>query len=251
MTGAAGFAVNILAEDQEECRTPSPGRSEDRFAAVDWRHGPHGSPVLDGVAAWFDCAMHEVIDAGDHVILDRPRSRPSTNGGPTASATPAAPISSPAPRRKAVSAAAQGEAVVGAVVERDGAVLLLGPDEGPLSLPEAPIDEGRTTRRRCAASCCGPRPADVTSASSIRSTRTARPAASTSSIAAIAGAGEPTDGRFVPLADVPLERIVRQPRRATSCGASLPKARSAISASTSATRRAGDVTRSRKEGLTR
>ena len=42
---------------------------EDRFAAVNWEAAPNGSPVFADVAAWFDCAMAQVIDAGDHVIL--------------------------------------------------------------------------------------------------------------------------------------------------------------------------------------
>ena len=69
LTGAAGFAVNILAEAQEAVSNTFARPSDDRFAAVDWAFGPHGAPVIAGAAAWFDCAMHEVIDAGDHAIL--------------------------------------------------------------------------------------------------------------------------------------------------------------------------------------
>ena len=69
LTSAKGFAVNILAEDQEAVSNTFARPSEDRFATVGWRNGPYGSPVLDGAATWFDCAMHEVIDAGDHAIL--------------------------------------------------------------------------------------------------------------------------------------------------------------------------------------
>jgi hypothetical protein len=31
--------------------------------------GPFGNPLIEGSAAWFDCARYQVIDAGDHIIL--------------------------------------------------------------------------------------------------------------------------------------------------------------------------------------
>ena len=67
--GAKGFAVNILAETQIPLSNTFASRVEDRFAEVDWRDGPNGSPILADVSAWFDCAMHKTVDAGDHVIL--------------------------------------------------------------------------------------------------------------------------------------------------------------------------------------
>ena len=69
LTAAKGFGVNILSEDQKDVSNTFARPVEDRFAAVDWRIGPHGSPVFADVAAWFDCATHDVVDAGDHVIL--------------------------------------------------------------------------------------------------------------------------------------------------------------------------------------
>lgn len=69
MTSAAGFAVNILSEAQEAVSNTFARPVEDRFAAVEWSSGPHGAPILAGVAAWFDCSMHQVVDAGDHALL--------------------------------------------------------------------------------------------------------------------------------------------------------------------------------------
>lgn len=67
--GAQGFGVNILAADQADvsCRFAAP--VADRFADLRWRPGATGAPLLDGVAAWFDCALHQVVDAGDHIVL--------------------------------------------------------------------------------------------------------------------------------------------------------------------------------------
>ncbi|QUS37196.1 hypothetical protein GR316_12530 (plasmid) [Falsirhodobacter algicola] len=66
---AEGFAVNILAEDQKDISSVFARPVEDRFAGLDWRRGPVGAPVIAGVSAWFDCHMHERVEAGDHVIL--------------------------------------------------------------------------------------------------------------------------------------------------------------------------------------
>ncbi len=63
------FCVNVLAADQEDvCRAlATPGG--DKFAGLSWRPGPHGDPVLDGVAAWIACTIQSVHDAGDHHIV--------------------------------------------------------------------------------------------------------------------------------------------------------------------------------------
>ncbi len=63
------FAVNILEENQKDVsgRFASPVR--DRFADTDWRSAKSGVPLIKGSVGWFDCNRHELIDAGDHVIL--------------------------------------------------------------------------------------------------------------------------------------------------------------------------------------
>ncbi len=66
---AQHFAVNILAEDQQEISRTFASRGADKFGAVVWHAGGTGSPLLDGVVAWFDCRVHQVVSAGDHSIL--------------------------------------------------------------------------------------------------------------------------------------------------------------------------------------
>ena len=65
---ARGFAVNVLAADQEAMamRFAKPG--DNKFAGLDWRAG-EGGPILPGVAAWLDCAHHATHPGGDHAIL--------------------------------------------------------------------------------------------------------------------------------------------------------------------------------------
>jgi len=67
---AGSFAVSILAATQADVAKRFAVRpSEGRFEGVAWTPAPSGSPVLSGAAAWLDCATHEVITAGDHVII--------------------------------------------------------------------------------------------------------------------------------------------------------------------------------------
>ncbi len=63
------FAVNILAEDQQETSAIFASRGVDKFSAVKWRVGQSGSPIIEGAVAWFDCRMHKIVPAGDHSIL--------------------------------------------------------------------------------------------------------------------------------------------------------------------------------------
>lgn len=67
---AAGrFAVNILAEHQEDVSRLFATRGADRFGAVDWHLGASGAPVLDDLLAFVDCVIESEHDAGDHVIV--------------------------------------------------------------------------------------------------------------------------------------------------------------------------------------
>ncbi|MCO4880532.1 flavin reductase family protein [Paraburkholderia caribensis] len=63
------FAVSVLAEDQKNVSGVFASKAADKFAQVAWCARTTGAPVMDGAAANFDCTTHEVVDAGDHVIL--------------------------------------------------------------------------------------------------------------------------------------------------------------------------------------
>ncbi len=64
-----GYAINILAENQQDVSGTFASPIADRFANVGWDKQETGSPIIDNVAAWLDCSMHEVVDAGDHLIF--------------------------------------------------------------------------------------------------------------------------------------------------------------------------------------
>ena len=63
------FAVNVLAEGQEDVSNTFAGFKGDRFARVAWRTDADGSALLEGAAAQFSCRTSQIIPAGDHVVL--------------------------------------------------------------------------------------------------------------------------------------------------------------------------------------
>lgn len=67
------FAVNILGADQEPLSryfsSKDRPRGRDAFKDVSHRIGVGGSPLLDGVASYLDCRLHETHAAGDHRIF--------------------------------------------------------------------------------------------------------------------------------------------------------------------------------------
>lgn len=63
------FAINILAEEQKDISNTFARPSEDRFANIAWKMSEQNNPIIQNVTAWFDCTLHQVVDAGDHAIL--------------------------------------------------------------------------------------------------------------------------------------------------------------------------------------
>jgi flavin reductase (DIM6/NTAB) family NADH-FMN oxidoreductase RutF len=63
------FNVNILDEGQANLSQHFASSIPDKFAAVSFRPGTLGAPLLDGTLGYLECRLKEVIDGGDHVIL--------------------------------------------------------------------------------------------------------------------------------------------------------------------------------------
>lgn len=132
------FAVNILAAEQQAVSTAFGTPSGTRFDAVTYTPGKTGSPVIDGVAAWLECASHDTVDEGDHVLLvGRVLDYGYTTANPLGycrgsyitfglAQDALKAVQDPAPVR------------VGAIVEHDGAVYLEDKADGSVSLPTAP-----------------------------------------------------------------------------------------------------------------
>jgi flavin reductase (DIM6/NTAB) family NADH-FMN oxidoreductase RutF len=67
---AGGYMVNVLGAQQKDLALKfAQGTQEERFAGQDLVRGIHQHPRLDGVIAWFDCRIAQIVSAGDHDIL--------------------------------------------------------------------------------------------------------------------------------------------------------------------------------------
>jgi 3-hydroxy-9,10-secoandrosta-1,3,5(10)-triene-9,17-dione monooxygenase reductase component len=66
---AGRFCVNVLASDQLDICNQLASSRENKFEDLSHRTSDNGSPIIDGVLAWIDCDIHDVVDAGDHFFV--------------------------------------------------------------------------------------------------------------------------------------------------------------------------------------
>jgi flavin reductase (DIM6/NTAB) family NADH-FMN oxidoreductase RutF len=146
-SAAAHFSISILAEDQKQVSSLFASKAADKFEQVAWHPGLTGSPVIDGSAAWFDCETHQVVEAGDHIILiGRVVDFANTTASPLGYGRGAYLTFS---LSQDALAAAGPRARVGAILECQGGVVLLKTDKG-YALPSGtrlePASDSRSLR---------------------------------------------------------------------------------------------------------
>ncbi|MDD3352925.1 flavin reductase family protein [Zoogloea sp.] len=66
---AAVYAINVLAEGQQDLSQRFASRADDKFAGVAYSEGEGGVPILTGCAASFQCRQFARHPGGDHVIF--------------------------------------------------------------------------------------------------------------------------------------------------------------------------------------
>jgi 3-hydroxy-9,10-secoandrosta-1,3,5(10)-triene-9,17-dione monooxygenase reductase component len=67
---AGGYMVNVLGAQQKDLALKfAQGTQAERFAEQSLVRGINQHPRLEGVIAWFDCRIAQVVSAGDHDIL--------------------------------------------------------------------------------------------------------------------------------------------------------------------------------------
>ena len=66
---ATYFGINVLAEEQRALSDRFARKGQDRFDGVPWQPGVTGVPLLPGVLAAIECAVHRIVPMGDHDIL--------------------------------------------------------------------------------------------------------------------------------------------------------------------------------------
>lgn len=139
---ARGLAVNVLAEHQKDIANTFARPVAERFANIQWHPGPHGAPVIAEAAAWFDCELESVIDAGDHVIL---LARIKAFEGSAANGLGYVRGSYFSPRlaeEATLTAGAEARIPATAIATRAEEVLLFEDDAGQLALPEFMLAPG-------------------------------------------------------------------------------------------------------------
>ncbi|RWP43535.1 MAG: flavin reductase [Mesorhizobium sp.] len=68
-SNSGSFAVNLLHEGQIDISAMFASKSPDKFQSVNHDRIHTGAPILTDSLTWFDCTVHNRVDAGDHVIL--------------------------------------------------------------------------------------------------------------------------------------------------------------------------------------
>lgn len=66
---AAGYAVNVLAENQKDISNRFAKSRSNKWEGVRFAHGQCGAPLLPGVAAVFECIPWAKYDGGDHTLF--------------------------------------------------------------------------------------------------------------------------------------------------------------------------------------
>lgn len=69
LTQARFFAVNILSEDQEALSRRFAMRGPKEWSDLQLTTAVTGAPIIDGVLAYLDCRVVEVLPGGDHHIF--------------------------------------------------------------------------------------------------------------------------------------------------------------------------------------
>lgn len=83
--GVRRFGVTVLARGQEELsnRFASKALEDVRFEGQAYHVGEHGVPLLDGGVAQFECAVHDIVRAGDHdIVIGQVLSAQASDGEP-------------------------------------------------------------------------------------------------------------------------------------------------------------------------
>jgi len=81
MSRAETFAVNFLAEDQEEIARLFASKSKDRFERTAYTDSPEGNPLLEGCLGFLECRRIAAHAHGDHDVIIGEVVRAKASGG--------------------------------------------------------------------------------------------------------------------------------------------------------------------------
>ena len=129
------FAINILADDQQDISNVFSTSDIDRFGRISWRAHESGCPSIDGSAAFFSCSTHKRVVAGDHLILIGQVEHFETSGKAGLGYSNGGYFSLGLERRAAELPKPTRPVNVGAIIEHDGMILVEESPDG-LGLPQ-------------------------------------------------------------------------------------------------------------------
>lgn len=66
---ASRFSVNVLAADQLALSNRMAGAGSHILQDNEFDAGEHGTPLVQGALAHFDCHIHDRVELGDHIML--------------------------------------------------------------------------------------------------------------------------------------------------------------------------------------
>jgi len=69
LRSAPRFGLSVLAQEQGRVARLLAAKGIDRFAEVSWERTAQGAVFVHGSALWLDCAPHDELPAGDHLIV--------------------------------------------------------------------------------------------------------------------------------------------------------------------------------------
>ncbi|MBI1386087.1 MAG: cag pathogenicity island protein Cag11 [Rhizobiales bacterium] len=204
---ARNFAINILADDQKDISGLFATKRPDKFEIAPWRAGSSGVPLLEGALAFLECSRHSRMEAGDHVILiGRVTAIGRSDGRPLGyyrgryfTLGVEEPLVDAVARRSGT--------VVGAIYEREGAILLeTSGEHGAVTVPSVGRDGGQS-RLDDLARCYG-QPGFETAIDFVYAVYEDKPTGSFAIYYRGRASGEPPAGtRFFALDDIPFDRI--------------------------------------------
>jgi flavin reductase (DIM6/NTAB) family NADH-FMN oxidoreductase RutF len=68
-TKSGAFAINILADDQENISRQFASRTPDKFQDIAYFMGANKAPILEGTVASMECLTVQAYEGGDHTIF--------------------------------------------------------------------------------------------------------------------------------------------------------------------------------------
>lgn len=132
---AEGFAVNVLGEEQKAVSGLFASRAADKFEQCAWREGASGLPLIDGALAHFACSRERLVDAGDHIVLIGRVIDFGVREGNPLGYFRGSYFSIGLEDRLVSAVAASGGTCIGAVLIRQGMLLLEEGEDGALAVP--------------------------------------------------------------------------------------------------------------------